>query len=69
MRKEQKFKRGNLVHVAKNLGQMMSHFVNGELRMTKDNLTTNASKEAQSTAFLVGAVSGRSGQLNYFLLF
>ena len=28
MRKEQKFKRGNLVHIAKNLGSMMSHFDN-----------------------------------------
>jgi hypothetical protein len=28
MKKEQKFKRGNLVHIAKNLGSMMSHFEN-----------------------------------------
>jgi hypothetical protein len=27
--------------------------------MTKDNLTTNTSNEAESPAFLVGAVSGR----------
>lgn len=28
MKKEQKFKRGNLVHIAKDLGSMMSHFEN-----------------------------------------
>lgn len=28
MKKEQKFKRGNLVHIAKDLGSMMSHFDN-----------------------------------------